>query len=60
MTLRISKQIACTSCVNYHLDGLKWIDLAALEKKIERPFKEVSAVLPKCVFFCHVTSFCGF
>lgn len=60
MILRISKQIACAPCVSYHLAGLKWVDLAALVKQIERPFKEVSAVLPKCVFFCHVTSFCIF
>lgn len=32
MTVRISKQIACTPCVNSHLDSLKWVDLAALEK----------------------------
>lgn len=32
MTVRISKQTACTPCINSHLDGLKWVDLTALEK----------------------------
>lgn len=32
MIVGISKQIACTHCVSSHLDGLKWVDLAALEK----------------------------